>query len=157
MDVAYVDKLSKDNNGVNYLLVGHDSFDSTVGANGLKTKDSKQTQDIFRKVTKKNRPKKNWIDQGTESSGEIKNLGSAEGIEFYSETSETKAALAERTKRSLKNILYCYMEDYGYKCIHNLAQFIATKNSRNNCGIDLKPNYVKNSDFLTILYSKLLR
>ena len=44
--------------------------------------------------------------------------------------SETKAAFAEPTIRSLKNILYGYMEDYGYKYIHKLPQFITTLNSR---------------------------
>ena len=61
--------------------------------------------------------------------------------------SETKAAFAERTMRSLKNILYRYMEDYGYKYFHKLPQIIATVNSRNNRSIDMKPNHVKNSDF----------
>ena len=71
--------------------------------------------------------------------------------------SETKAAFGERTIRSLKNILYRYMEDYGYKYIHKLPQFIATMNSRNNRSVDMKPNHVKNSDFMSILYKKPLR
>ena len=49
------------------------------------------------------------------------------------------------------------MEDYGYKYIHELPQFIGTMNSRNNRSIDMKPNHVKNSDFVSILYSKPLR
>ena len=57
--------------------------------------------------------KKNWVDQGTDFAGEFKKLCSAEGIETNSTMSETKAAFAERTIRSLKNILYRYMEDYG--------------------------------------------
>ena len=68
--------------------------------------------------------------------------------------SETKAAFAERTIRSLKNILYRYMEDYGYKYINKLPHFIETLNSRNNRSIHMKPNHVKNSDFMSILYSK---
>ena len=71
--------------------------------------------------------------------------------------SDTKAAFAERTIRSLKNILYRYMEDYGNKLFHKLPQFIATMNSRNNLSIDMKHNHVKNSDFMSILYSKALR
>ena len=67
------------------------------------------------------------------------------------------AAFAERTIRSLKNILYRYMEDNGYKYIHKLNQFVTTLNSRRNCSIDLIPKNVKNSDFLSILYSKPLR
>ena len=116
MDLAYVDKLSKDNNGVKYLLVRQDLFNRTVDAKGMKTKDSKETIQTFPKmITKKNRPKKIWVDQGTEFAGEFKKFCSAEGIENYSTLSETKAAVAERTTHSLKNILYRYMEDYGYK------------------------------------------
>ena len=32
MDLAYVDKLAKENNGVKYLLVRQDLFDKTVNA-----------------------------------------------------------------------------------------------------------------------------
>ena len=71
--------------------------------------------------------------------------------------SETKAAFAERTIRSLKNILYRYMEDFGYKYIHKLPQFITSLNSRRNSSIDMRPNTVKNCDFMSILYSEPLR
>ena len=36
MDLAYVDKLAKENNGVKYLLVRQDLFDRTVNAKGMK-------------------------------------------------------------------------------------------------------------------------
>ena len=62
--------------------------------------------------------------------------------------SETKAAFAERTIRSLKNILYLYMEEFGYKYIHKLPQFITTLNSRRNSSKDTRPNTVKNCDFV---------
>ena len=59
MDLANVDKLGKDINGVKYLLVRQDLFDRTVDAKGRKTKDSKETVKTFSKViTKMNRPKK---------------------------------------------------------------------------------------------------
>ena len=59
MDLAYVDKLAKDNNGVKYLLVRQDLFDRTLDAKGIKTKDLKEAVKTFSKViTKKNRPKK---------------------------------------------------------------------------------------------------
>ena len=47
MDLAYVDKLAKDKNGVKYLLVRQDLFDRTVDAKGMKTKDSKETVRAF--------------------------------------------------------------------------------------------------------------
>ena len=61
--------------------------------------------------------------------------------------SETKAAFSELTIRSLKNVLYRYMEDNGYKFIHNMTQFVTTLNSRRYCSIDLIPKSVKNSEF----------
>ena len=88
---------------------------------------------------------------------EFEILCKAEGIQIYSTMSETKAAFAERTIRSLKNILYGYMEDNGYIHIHKLTQFVLTLNCRRNCSIDLIPKNMKNSDFLSILYSKRLR
>ena len=71
--------------------------------------------------------------------------------------SETKAAFAERTIRSMKNILYRYLKDYGYKYIHKLPQFITTLNPRRNSSIDMRPNTVKSFEFISILYSKHLR
>ena len=70
---------------------------------------------------------------------------------------ETKAAFAERTIQSLKNILYRYMEEYGCKYIHKLPQFITTLDSRTNSSKDMRPNTVKNCDLMSILYSKPLR
>ena len=158
MDLVYLDKLAKDNNGVKYLLVRQDLFERTVDTKGMKSKDSKE---IFRAflsmITKKNRFKENWVDEGTENAGEFKKLCKAEEIQIYSTRTETKAAFAERTTRSLKKILYRYMEDKGYKYIHKLFQFVTTQNSRRNFSIDLIPKNVKNSDFLSILYSKPLR
>ena len=65
MDLAYVDKLAKENNGVKYLLVRQDLFYRTVNARGVKTKGSQETvKDFSPMITKKNRPKKIWVDKG---------------------------------------------------------------------------------------------
>ena len=149
MDIAYVDKLAKENNGVKYLLLRQDLFDRTVNAKGMKPKDSQETVKAFSStITKRNRPKKIWVDKGTEFAGAFKKFCTAERIQVYSTMSETKAAFAELTKRSLKNILYRYMEDFGYKHIHKLPQFITTLNSRRNSSINMRPNIVKNCDFM---------
>ena len=59
MDLAYVDKLAKENNGVKNLLVRQDLFDRTVNAKGMKRKDSQETVKAFSSmITKRNRPKK---------------------------------------------------------------------------------------------------
>ena len=108
--------MAKENNCVKYLLVHQDLFDRTVNAKGMKTKNSQETVKAFSSmIPKRNRPKKLWVDKGTEFAGAFKKFCAAEGIQVYSTMSETKAAFAERTIRSLKNILYRYMEDFGYK------------------------------------------
>ena len=60
-DLAYVDNLAKDNNGVKYLLVRQNQFDRTVAAKKMRTKDSKEAVCAnLTKITIKNRPKKVW-------------------------------------------------------------------------------------------------
>ena len=103
MDLAYVDELAEDNNGVKYLLVHQDLFDRTVDAKVMKIKDSKETVRAFlNNNTKKNQPKKVWVDKGTEFAGEFEKLWKVEGRHIYITLSETKAAFVERTIRSLK-------------------------------------------------------
>ena len=59
LDLAYVDKLAKDNNGVNYPQVRQDFFSRTVDAKEMETKDSKETVRAFlTMITKKNCPRK---------------------------------------------------------------------------------------------------
>ena len=47
MDLAYVDKLAKENNGVKYLLVRQDLFDRTVNAKGMKTRFPRNCESFF--------------------------------------------------------------------------------------------------------------
>ena len=101
-------------------------------------------------ITKKNRPKKIWVHKATEFAGEFKKLCKAEIIQVYSTMSETKAAFDERTIRSLKNILYRYMENNGYIYIHKLTQFVTTLISRRNCSTELIPKNAKNFGILSI-------
>ena len=158
MDLTYVDQLAKENNGVKYLLVRQHLFDRTVIAKGMKTKDSQETvKASSAMITKRSRPKKIWVDKKTEFAGAFKRLCAAEGIQVYSTMSKTKAAFAERTIRSLKNILYRYMEDSVYKYMYKLPHFITTLNSSPNSSIDMRPDTVKNCDFMSSLYSKPLR
>ena len=59
LDLAYADKLPKDNKGVKYLLVRQDLFDRTVEAKGMKTKNSKEmVRASLTMIEKKDHPKK---------------------------------------------------------------------------------------------------
>ena len=83
IDLAYVDKLAKENNGVKYLLVRQDLFDRTVNAKGMKTKDSQETVKAFSSmITKKNRPKKIWVDKGRSLLERLKSFVLLRGYKF---------------------------------------------------------------------------
>ena len=83
-------------------------------------KDSRETRKTFSNmIASRNRPK-NWVDQATEFASDFKKFCATEGIEIYSTLSETTARFAERTNRSLRNNMYRYLEDYGYKYLHKL-------------------------------------
>ena len=71
MDSAYVDKLARGKNGVEFLLVRQDLFDRSVDAEGMKTKDWKTTTGRFQERLQKVKPRKIWVDQGTEVAGEF--------------------------------------------------------------------------------------
>lgn len=158
MDLAFVDKLASLNNGFRYLLVCVDVFSRFVRVQPMKTKDSKETLRAFLKMMKKDcKPEKIWVDKGTEFAGSFKKMCQKESISIYSTMSETKACYAERAIRSLKNIIYRYMEDNGYKYVHKLQDFVNTMNSRINRGTGMKPKSVKNSDVMKILYNKGMR
>ena len=155
---AYVDKLTEDNKGVNHLLVCHDLFDRILHAKGIKTNNSHETLKAFSSViTKRNQPAKIWVVKVTEIAGTFEKYCAAEGIRVYSVMSETTAAFAERSIRSLENVFYHYMEDYGYNYIHRLPQSITTLNSRRNGSIDMRPKNVKNCDFMSLHTSKSLQ
>ena len=63
MELAYNNKIAKDNNGVKDLIVRQTVIDRTVDAKGMKTKDFKETAPaFFTMTTKTNRPQKNWVD-----------------------------------------------------------------------------------------------
>ena len=115
----------------------------------MKTKDSEGTaRAFFTTITKNNGRKNIWVNKGIEIAWEFKKLCKAEWIQTFSTRSETKAAFAERTIRSLKKIIYSYMEAYGNKYIHKLSQFVTAVNSRKKLfdRLDTKIT-VKNSDY----------
>ena len=148
MDLAYVDKLAKYNNGVKCLLHGQDMSDRYADAKGRKTKDSETTVCSFLSKITKSWPKFFWNDKGTGFAERyFKKSSKAEGTQIYSTMSETKAASAERTKRSLKTTFYRYMEDCRYKYIHRMSQSVTTLNSEKSCSIDLKTKTIKISTF----------
>ena len=153
LDLAFMDNLSEFNNGVKYLLICVDVFSRLVRVQSMKSKYASDAVAAFKKMLRKNtKPDKVWVDQGTEFGGEFKKFCKSRDIKIYSTRSETKPAVAERAIRSLKKIIYRYMEENGDKYVQKMDSFVNTMNTRVNRSIGKSPKNVKNSDFLSIFY-----
>ena len=147
VDLAYVDKLAKYNGGVKYLLVAVDCLSRYLRVEPLKTKYATETAQVFKKMMKHKQPEKVWVDDGTEFLGAFKALCTERRIHLYSTFSEKKSAFAERNIRSLKNIIYRYLEEkWTFSYLDKLDAFVKTINSRVNRTIKLAPNKVTKKD-----------
>ena len=81
LDLAFMDKLSQFNNGVNYLLICVDVFSRFVPIQPMKSKNSTDAVAAFKKMLRKNNIRqKVWVDQGTEFGGEFRKLCSQKKI-----------------------------------------------------------------------------
>lgn len=143
IDLADVSKLHEYNGGIKYLLVAVDVLSRYVRVEPLKNKTAVETAKSFSKMIRKKKPEKVWSDKGTEFKGAFKELCKKKDIEMYTTQSETKSAFAERNIRSLKNIMYKYMEHrWTYSYLKELPEFVRTINSRINRVTKLAPNTV---------------
>ena len=143
-----MDKLSDSNNGVKYLLECVDVFSRFVRVQPMKSKYSTDAVAAFKKMLrKKSMPAKVWVDQGTEFSGEFRKFCTEKKIKIYSTRSETKADVAERAIKSLKNNIYRYMEENGDKYMRKLDTFLKTMNTRVNRSTGKAPKNVTNKTF----------
>ena len=77
------------------------------------------------------------VDQGSELAGEFRKLCESEQKENQTTTNETKDPFAELTILSLNNVFQRYMDDYGYKHTHKLAQFFITLGTKGSYWLDV--------------------
>lgn len=156
MDLAQMDKLSSDNDGVRHLLVCVDVLSRFIRVETMRNKAAITAKDALMKMIGKGSemPKKIWVDEGTEFAGAFKVFCSSMGIVRYNTKTVIKAAYAERAIRSLKNIIYRYMEDLRTdRYIHKLQSFVKVMNSRENRSIGMAPKNVTNRDAIRIINS----
>ena len=93
-------------------------------------------------MIKTEKPKKVWVDKGS-----FKTLCEKKGFKTYTTESEKKSAFNERNIRSLKSLIYKYLEDkWTYSYIGKLQDFVNTLNSRPNRVFKLAPNKVTKKD-----------
>ena len=74
IDLAYVDKLAKYNKDIKYLLVAVDCLSRYLRVQPLKSNHATTTAEAFNQMIKTEKPKKVWVDKGTEFKGSFKTL-----------------------------------------------------------------------------------
>ena len=120
----------------------------------MKALYAKDAVEAFKKMIKKKQPEKVWTDKRSEFKGEFKKFCEKKGIHLYTTENESKSAFAERNIRSLKNIIYKYLEEnWTWTYIKDLPQFVNTINGRVNRVTQLAPKKVtkKHEPFLISL------
>ena len=157
MDLAIVDKLAKENGGIQHLLVCVDVFSRFVRVQPMKDKYAQTCLTAFNRMIKslEKAPEKLWTDQGKEFEGKFKQDCESRNIQIYHTNSDTKAALAERTIRSLKRLMYRFMEEEKtYVYINRLQDFVNVLNSRQTRALGGKaPKDITNGDFLQVSFN----
>lgn len=148
IDLAFVDKLAKYNKGMKYLLVAVDVLSRYVRVQPMKNKTAASTVEAFKKMLKSGKqPEKIWSDKGTEFQGVFGSFCRKKNIEMYSTNSETKSCFAERNIRSLKNLIYRYLEHkWTWIYLPKLQDFVKTINTRVNRVTKLAPAKVTKKD-----------
>ena len=152
LDLAFVDKLAQYNHDVKYLLVAVDCMSRYLRVQPLKSKYATTTAEAFKLMITTKQPKKVWVDKGTEFKGSFEALCKKKGINTYSTESEKKSGFAERNIRSLKNLIYKYLEaKCTYSYIGKLQDFVNAINSRTNRVTNLPPNKVTKMDVPSLI------
>ena len=150
LDVSYMEKLAKLNNGNKYLLLAVDTVSRKVRVEPMKNKTRANAKKAFERMSifkTLQLPINLWVDQGKEFKGEFLKFCPHNDIEVYSMLSELKSGMADRYIRTFKTILYKFFEEHGtFKYIHLLPKFNSLVNGRYNRAIGMAATNVSAKD-----------
>ena len=99
----------------------------------MKDKYASTTRRAFALMTTKIKPEKVWTDEGKEFLRSFKNFCEQKEIKFYQTRNEKKSSFAERNIRSIKCLIYNFLnENHTSTYINSLQNFVKVINSRVN-------------------------
>ena len=155
-----MDKLSRLNRGIKFLLVTIDVFSQYLRVEPPGRKRAEAVKAAFIKMCSKkselNFPEKLWLDQGKEFFEDMANFCEDVVVKYYHTYSETKVAFGQRAMRTLKSLIYRYLEEKDTLFyIKELQMFVDVNNSRINRNIGLAPKDLVNAEFLTVMYKRM--
>lgn len=143
IDLAALLGIRRHNRSYSYILVAIDTLSGMLYTEPVKKKTASETADAYRKILGRCKYKVRYAqcDEGGEFAGAFRNLLKSRGIRLFSSYNKTtKAALAERSIKTLKRRLYMYMmARRSYKWIDMLQKITNSINNTKNSVTKLKP------------------
>ena len=104
-DLIDMQALSKDNNGIKYLLTVIDKFSKFVWIIPLKRKTGQEVANAFSMILRERRPSKMWVDKGRE----FYNKDVQKLFALYSTENEEKLCVIERLYKTIKEKMFRYL------------------------------------------------
>ena len=107
-DLVEMQKFSKWNKGIKYLLMVIDVFSKYGWIRGLKDKKTETVSKAFDDIFKsKRKPQMLWTDKGSEFiSKHFKDFLKSKGIRLYHTENEEKSSVVERWNKTMKNRMW---------------------------------------------------
>ncbi|XP_033725180.1 uncharacterized protein LOC117315144 [Pecten maximus] len=131
-DLADVSNLSKQNDGIRFLLVVIDVFSRFLWVEPTKTKTTKDVLNAFRKIIDRGgKPKRLYTDAGKEFTGNLmRQYCKDNDIKYFTSRNEQKASVVERVIRTIKTMMYRYFTKYrSYAYVDKLQDFVKSYNA----------------------------
>lgn len=154
VDLLDYQKLASYNDGYKYILVDVDVFSKKLFLRAVKTKGALSIVDAFKDLFKK------WdkivfsvqSDQGREFVNEpLQKLFKSRGIKHFYTKSDLKSSIAERTIRTIRNVIERYFTANNTKrYIDVLAQIEEGCNNTFHTSIGMTPNQVNERNAETV-------
>ena len=150
VDLADMQSLSRYNKRIKYLLCAIDLFSKYAWVIPLKDKKGTSIVNAFQKIiSKKGKPNKIWVDQGSEFYyNSFKDFLKMGNIEMYSTYNEGKSVVAERFIKTLKNKIFKHMTAISKNIYFDALDDIVNKyNNTVHRTIKMKPIDVTSDSF----------
>jgi len=110
VDLADMQSLSKDNDGIKYLLVAIDVFSRYAWVEPLKNKTAKEVERGLMVILNQSKPRKICTDGGSEFNNRwVKTLLENRHVYHHVTMNEVKANYIERFNRTIKTMIYRYL------------------------------------------------
>lgn len=154
-DLADMNDVKIDNNGMRYLLTVIDCFSKFAWVEPILNKSAKSVRDAFEKIFKQAKPRKPiriQTDKGKEFfNTDVSSLFKTLDIFHFASNSDQKAAIVERFNRTLKTKIWHYFTAKNTRTfIDVLPDLVNTYNKSYHRTIGMAPKDVKKSDELAI-------